>query len=113
MGAVVLCEDIKGLDLKNVSREGRGMGLSWAFSWSLLSRILKEENSSYIAAKTTKVNGIFSREDNSTFFTLKGKEFAPVGTNSLPWSRLLLKGLPPPRKQTGSLEISRKTPIKV
>ena len=74
---------------------------------------IERRNSSYIAAKTTKVNGTFSREDNSTFFTLQGKEFAPVGTNSLPWSRLLLKGLPPPRKQTGSLEISRKKPIKV
>ena len=62
------------------------MGLSWAFSWYFLSSILKGKNSSYIAAKTTKINGTFSREDNSTFFTLKGKEFAPVGTNSLPWS---------------------------
>ena len=27
----MLYEDIKGLDLKSVSREDRGMGLSWAF----------------------------------------------------------------------------------
>ena len=78
----------------------------------VFSSILKEENSSDIAAKTTKVNGTFSREDNSTFCTLKGKEFAPIGKNSLLWSRLLLKGLPPSRNQTGSLEISRKNPLR-